>query len=43
MKTRTASCGTPRIEIDRRRPCLFDFFNMPFITGEAMPCQQTSS
>lgn len=38
MKPRTASFGTPRIEIDCCLPRPFNFFNMPFITGEAMPC-----
>ena len=41
MKTRTASCGTPRIEIACLRPQPLVCFNMPFITEEDSPCRQT--
>lgn len=42
MNTLTASGGTPWIEIDRFLPDFFDCFNMPFITGEAIPYRKVT-
>lgn len=39
MNTLTASGGTPWIDIERFLPDFLDCFNMPFSTGEVIPCR----